>query len=407
MTISEPATHPRSDLPDAAVLRLRVGRTAAVRVRFVEAEGRLWVIPTATPCPWAHAAVSGGACAVRRGSGRWSLCSVRRRGTREDLAAAEAAFRAKYGNGLWERHFSSATTLLELTPGGTPTPASAVAQIQEEFDGAADRYASRLAQQPVERALKARTLAVLRVALRGLDPLLEIGPGIGVETLPFLADGHNVTAVDLSPRMLSVLASRAAAAGVSQRLSQRLGSLGDLATALGDAEDGAFGGAYSTFGAFSLEPDVSRVGAALGRLLRPGGRLVFTTLNRPSPAAIGWELALGRARAAGARLRPTIPPGRVRYPLAVHLRRASEWDARLEPWFARREVLPVSVVAPPFEPGLGAGLLRGPGAARLARWDAWLSRRRWLSEFGEWSILEYERRPEGHASGPASPPKPR
>jgi SAM-dependent methyltransferase len=387
--MSEPHATPPS--PADGSLELRTTRWRSVKLRFVDLPPRLYVGATSGGSRWLAEALEAGACWVRRRGGDWGRSSAVRVVDLGERTAAQRAFVSKYGSELWGRHFDGPTVWLRLVSGAAATPPSPADRLKEEFDDAARLYEARLAHQPVERALKRRTLRILLDRLAGLDPLLEIGPGVGLETIPLLEAGHRVTAVDVSGEMLHELSARARRAGVADRLTVATATLGGLGSRFAASEAGQFAAVYSTFGAFNLEPDVGAVGPGLGRLLRPGGRLLFTTLNRPGPVAIGWELLVGRVGPAGARLRPRIPAGAIRYPLTVYARRPSEWDALLAGPFQRVGARAVSVLAPPFEPSRAREFLQGSSGIRLERLDRGLSRRRSLTEFGEWSMLEYVR----------------
>jgi hypothetical protein len=156
--------------------------------------------------------------------------------------------------------------------------------------------------------------------------------------------------------------------------------------------DGAFDGAYSTFGAFNLESDLGSAPRAFSRVLKPHAKLAFTTLNRPGVFPVLWELSLGNLRGFTRRARAELPSGSIRYPLTVYPRNPSYWDRTLGSGFRRLETLPVSVAAPPFASPRLLRVLGARGRGRARRWDEWLSRRSVLSALGEWTYLTYQRR---------------
>jgi SAM-dependent methyltransferase len=377
---------------DRGTITLLLEGRGPVVLRYVEAEGgELFVFPSSSSALWSAEVLRAGGCRVALSDGHereYATSLV------TDPAKAESlreAFLAKYGASMWRRYFGRSSKVMALDPAGRVRPRTDAELLRQEFDAAAPGYAASVEAQPVERYLKGRTADRLKNLFAGIDPLLEIGPGIGVETLPILLAGHRVTAVDLSERMLEELRGRAMKAGVNDRLETRVGRLSVLDEILSAEPAGRFGGAYSTFGAFNLEPDTSRVRSSLARLIRPRGILALTTLNRPGIIPLGWELALGRPRAAGARLRPKVPAERIRYPLDVYLRRPSEWDRWLAPEFHRVGSEAVSILAPPFGDFRPLTAL-GPRAwNRIARFDRWLARRPGLADVGEWAFLTYER----------------
>lgn len=178
--------------------------------------------------------------------------------------------------------------------------------------------------------------------------------------------------------------------GLADRLETRVGSLGRLGETLGDLKPGTFGGAYSTFGPFNLEGDLSGARRSLAHFLRPGAVLMFTSLNRPGYGPVLWEVARGRvAEARDRRTMPSLTTNTV-YPLELYRRRPPEWDALLAPEFGRVQTEAVSVLAPPFEGTRMAACFAPSGRRAIKRLDRWLSRRAVFHEFSESVILTYE-----------------
>jgi hypothetical protein len=104
-----------------------------------------------------------------------------------------------------------------------------------------------------------------------------------------------------------------------------------------------------------------------------------------------WDLALGRPRAAINRTRHEVPPGGIRYPLALHLRTPREWDRALSEGFRRSSIGSVSVLAPPFDSDRIVRLLGKSGSEKARRWDSFLADRRYSWVASEWVSLLYTR----------------
>ncbi len=220
--------------------------------------------------------------------------------------------------------------------------------LRREFDASAPGYRAAVEGNPFERYLKARALAELLPRLAGRDPLLEIGPGPGLETIPLARAGHRVTAVDLSGEMQRVLRERVAAEGLSDRVAVRSGGLATLADDLSDVAPGHYAGAWSTFGAPNLTPDPTAVARGLARLLGPGAPALVGLLNRWGIAPLLYEAGQGNWRAIRARQRQPIRAEGIRYPLDLYVWTPREYARAWAPYFVLHEVVPLSALAPPF-----------------------------------------------------------
>jgi len=389
----------------AEVLSLRIAGRPPVALRYVRRGRSLFVAATGGERGWASTVASAGGAVVEVEGAR-GPCSVSPVDDPDEQASVRRALQAKYDATLGGRYFDGPLRILRLETGARSTPPGDLERLRGEFDSVAPTYEQRVDASQRQRYLKAQTIDWLVRELAAEDPLLEIGPGAGVETLPLLAAGHTVVALDISPVMLGELRARAKERGWGARLSTVTAPLRDLDRALTPYADATFGAAYSTFGAFNLERELGSVGPALERVLRPGGRLLFTSLSRPGVVPVAWEIAAGHVRRAAARFGRTMPEGGLRYALDVYPRNPAFWDRTLGPGFERTETRPASVLAPPFDSDRLGDFLGPNGVHRAARVDAVLRRHGWLSPFAEWTCLEYRRTGAGTPSrSPSGPPR--
>ncbi len=104
--------------------------------------------------------------------------------------------------------------------------------------------------------------------------LLEVGCGIGVDSIQLARRGFAVTAVDLTENALAVARQFAAHRGAS--IDFRLGNAEGL-----DFPDQSFDAVYS-FGVLHHTPDIERSVAEVHRVLRPGGTAHVMLYHRDS-----------------------------------------------------------------------------------------------------------------------------
>ncbi len=122
--------------------------------------------------------------------------------------------------------------------------------------------------------------------------VLEIGCGIGTDTINFALNGASVTATDLSPRSLEIVQQRSEVFGVQDRVRLLQANAEDLAPSLPDE---AYDLVYS-FGVIHHTPHPDRVIAQIHRYVRPGSHLKIMVYHRNSWKVLGILLAHGKGR---------------------------------------------------------------------------------------------------------------
>jgi SAM-dependent methyltransferase len=256
------------------------------------------------------------------------------------------------------------------------------------FDAVAAEYDRREADNPVMQLMRARSLAMLQSTFPNGSTLLDVGCGTGTEACWLSERGMTVFGVDSSPHMLEVLSRRAAAAGL--RVSTRLLRAGDLMTLADDLGEGSFDGAYSSFGALNTEPAFEPPVAALSRLVRPGGRIVLSVMNRWCLAEMALLAVGGRPNQALRRTRSSLRVGvgsnlaEVRYPSWRRLRGALHPSFRV----LRVQALPLLLL-----PYVWPALASHPRVYKmLSRLDGILAPHRPFAWLGDHLLVVAERR---------------
>lgn len=151
--------------------------------------------------------------------------------------------------------------------GPTPDDPGAAAPEPPVYQNIADRYAAEVDTRPVNAFYERPAVLSLLPPLAGTR-VLDAGCGPGWYAEHLVAQGADVTAIDVAPRFVELTRARV---GDRARVLQA-----DLARPLDFAADGAFDLVVSPL-ALHYVLDWDALLRELARVLRPGGLLVFST----------------------------------------------------------------------------------------------------------------------------------
>ncbi|HWF98623.1 MAG TPA: class I SAM-dependent methyltransferase [Steroidobacteraceae bacterium] len=162
--------------------------------------------------------------------------------------------------------------------------AAALLETREAFDSVAADYDGPRGNNSLIQDMRQEMWRWLDASFPRAGRLLELGCGTGLDAIRMAERGHYITATDWSPLMVSRTDARAERACVRQRVQ----ALALGAHELDRLEGGTpYDGAYSNLGALNCLPDLRAVSRECARLIRRGGRLVFSVIGRWCPWEIG------------------------------------------------------------------------------------------------------------------------
>lgn len=226
----------------------------------------------------------------------------------------------------------------------------------EAFDGVAAEYDRTNTANPILRAMRRRTLDVLRQHVPPGAALIDLGCGPGTDHPAMAAAGYRVTGIDTSLEMVreaQVTAARLDRACRPTILCRSIDHLREFPHASFDA-------AFSNFGPLNCVPDLADTARQLHGVLRRGGVLVASVMGRLCP----WEIALYLSRGDTGRAFLRFRRG----PVGVPLKGGTVWTRYVAPGeftrafeaagFARLRLSALGLVAPP--PYLEAFAARRP-----------------------------------------------
>ncbi len=264
-------------------------------------------------------------------------------------------------------------------------------KVASAFDRAAAAYHADYAANPIQAWLEEESFQLLTRLLRPAGRVLEIGCGTGEMAVRLAEAGFAVVATDISSAMIAQARAYAAHSVAQERITWLAAPAGELPGRILEVFDGA----YSGFGPLNCEPDLARLAEGLAALVRPGGWLVCSVMNRWCLWEIGWGLLRLRPREAFRRLprgwvqaRMSAGPGEPASTIPVRYYTPGSFARYFAGHFTPELIWGFPVLIPP--PYLAG---RFPAAVhRLARWE-----RRWracpgLRSLGDHFLLVLRRK---------------
>jgi SAM-dependent methyltransferase len=275
----------------------------------------------------------------------------------------------------------------QLETGKATMDESQLLDTQRAFDSVAADYDGPRGNNELIQRMRLTLWSTVRSELPPGSHLLDLGCGTGIDAIEFAQRGYSVTASDWSPRMVERTQARAAAAGLEAQVKAVHVGVHQL-----DRLEGGFDGIYSNFGPLNCAPDMGAVATQCARLLRPGGKLVFSVIGRICPWEFGYYLLKGRAKRAVIRAaRGVTPVGMNRHTIWTKYYLPREFYRAFAPDFALDDYRALSLFMPP--PYMVDFYRRHRnGCERLGRLDDHLGTLPLLRDMGDHFLIVMHRR---------------
>jgi SAM-dependent methyltransferase len=227
-------------------------------------------------------------------------------------------------------------------------PPAALPQLrdtQDAFDSVAADYDGPRGNNDLIQDMRGEMWRWLSLTFAPGQRLIDMGCGTGLDAVHLASMGYQVTATDWSPQMVQRTADRAAAKGVADKVRGINVGAHELERL---DETAGYDGAYSNLGPLNCVPDLGSVSRESARLLKPGGRLVFTVIGRYCPCEIAHYLRRGRwARAKVRFARDVVPVGMNNHTIWTRYYSPREFYGNFQRHFTLEHFRGLCVFAPP------------------------------------------------------------
>jgi SAM-dependent methyltransferase len=216
---------------------------------------------------------------------------------------------------------------------------------QVAFDSVAADYDGPRGNNDLIQDMRAEMWRWLGRTFAPGERLIDLGCGTGLDAVHLAEMGYEVTATDWSPQMVQRTADRAVVRGLTDKV--RALNLGAHELARLD-ETAGYDGAYSNLGPLNCVPELYSVSRESARLLKPGGRLVFTVIGRYCPWEIAHYARYGRwARAKVRFAREVVPVGMNNHTIWTRYYSPREFYRAFQEHFTLEHFRGLCVFAPP------------------------------------------------------------
>jgi SAM-dependent methyltransferase len=216
-----------------------------------------------------------------------------------------------------------------------------LANLREAFDRHALTYDERFSSLEATRAIRQEIWRIADGLFPAGSSILDLGCGTGDDAIHFAQRGIAVTAIDIAPAMIARLETKAAAAGIRERIDVQIADIESF-----QPRAAAFDGVLSDFGALNSVHNLPALRNLATRALKPGACLLLVVMGRLYPLETAVSLLKGDFRRAFRRLQctPEVAVEGIRVSFRYHSPR--DLSGALGPDFSLQRLLGLRSVLP-------------------------------------------------------------
>lgn len=172
---------------------------------------------------------------------------------------------------------------------------------RQGFDNAAPDYDADYLDNSLWIEMRERVWHRFDTYFERGDRVLDVGCGTGIDTIHLAGRGVKVTATDISPIMIAAVEEKVERNGYGDLVETKVMGTDSLRDY--DLRNKAgFDGIVSNFGPLNCEPNLAELRQIFRQLLRPGGVVVSSIMNRICLWEVGYYLLRGKRKKAFRRL---------------------------------------------------------------------------------------------------------
>ena len=228
---------------------------------------------------------------------------------------------AKYGDLKFNKWFAEISRIIKLSQTNEVNEKNMdhyEEWLKDEFDSIAQHYDHHIYDNLVNNYLRERSISLMKTFFPPSQRLMEIGSGTGTETLEMLKSGHEITAIDISENMNSILRKKAIDAEVSDLLTTITMKASDLVNHEKGFMNKPFDGLYSNYGALNCESNIDAIMESVHKIVKPHGKVVLGIFNKFCILELTAHMIGMKPRRVFERFSNKIPEGASRFCIDVY-----------------------------------------------------------------------------------------